>query len=563
MYKGRVLLAVFIVSILLPCCSTAEIENPVTVQSVKAKITVAGSGEITGQLHNGEVKLELLSFNETTSQRIVSLQETLSINGKPVKASRQQDEYGNKYAVFTVRETGRISYKIEAVIETDYSANNLQDSNLNTPIKEHADYLDATENVESNDERIRTIALNTFSSSSWLETLREVTDWTHGYITYDSAYYPDTYSALQTLESKRGVCDEFAALAAAMLRAKQIPTRFAAGVVYSGEGWGNHAWVEAFNPKSGWIAADPTYGEATIVDGTHFYRGAFPDPAGATAKITVRSTKPQDAAVSITEKNPVVEVEEAGYFNNILAIQLQDETLQANRWHDLNILIKNMLDSSLIAPVLLVLPQGFITESEEKIILFMPLEEKNIGWRVRINQELRPNQHLTGKYKAISLSEEKSAELKIVSGEQQAEESLVILRELLPLVQGNTLVMRVTLENLGEKEAEARFTVENAETIEKTVLVEAYGRATDSIRVENFSTAPYSVHISGPGLDYGTTITVVEGGVVKENPFGEEAAQESPLLQVPASISVETVLVAAILAGIVVIAFLLKALLLR
>lgn len=56
----------------------------------------------------------------------------------------------------------------------------------------------------------------------------------------------------QTLDTKKGICFDYAALLTAMLRSQQIPTRLVTGntsIEY-------HAWVEVYLPEKGWISAD-------------------------------------------------------------------------------------------------------------------------------------------------------------------------------------------------------------------------------------------------------------------------------------------------------------------
>ena len=67
----------------------------------------------------------------------------------------------------------------------------------------------------------------------------------------------DAYSSIDTiLQSKRGVCQDFAHLLIAYLRDLKIPARYVSGFV-TGEGE-SHAWVEYFNGKI-WLGVDPTH----------------------------------------------------------------------------------------------------------------------------------------------------------------------------------------------------------------------------------------------------------------------------------------------------------------
>jgi transglutaminase-like putative cysteine protease len=67
------------------------------------------------------------------------------------------------------------------------------------------------------------------------------------------------------LETRRGVCQDFAHIAIALLRQVRIPCRYVSGYLYhqpktrdrSANG-ATHAWVEALLPGLGWIGVDPT-----------------------------------------------------------------------------------------------------------------------------------------------------------------------------------------------------------------------------------------------------------------------------------------------------------------
>ena len=70
--------------------------------------------------------------------------------------------------------------------------------------------------------------------------------------------------ALLTIESRRGVCQDFAHIMTARAALK-IPCRYVSGYLYprathpdrSSEG-ASHAWVEALLPGLGWVGFDPT-----------------------------------------------------------------------------------------------------------------------------------------------------------------------------------------------------------------------------------------------------------------------------------------------------------------
>lgn len=82
-----------------------------------------------------------------------------------------------------------------------------------------------------------------------------------------------------SLESRQGVCQDFAHIMIAAVRQLGIPCRYVSGYLYhdqshhdrSGEG-ATHAWVEALLPGLGWVGFDPTNG---VVTGNRHIRTAI------------------------------------------------------------------------------------------------------------------------------------------------------------------------------------------------------------------------------------------------------------------------------------------------
>ncbi|MCO4770267.1 MAG: transglutaminase domain-containing protein [Deltaproteobacteria bacterium] len=79
-------------------------------------------------------------------------------------------------------------------------------------------------------------------------------------------------SASEVLASKRGDCNEHTTLFAALARSVGLPTRLAAGIVYSESIFADgafyyHAWPEVWLGDR-WFAVDPTFGQ-TPADATH------------------------------------------------------------------------------------------------------------------------------------------------------------------------------------------------------------------------------------------------------------------------------------------------------
>jgi len=75
-----------------------------------------------------------------------------------------------------------------------------------------------------------------------------------------------TRSASDVLESKVGVCRDYATLFAAMARACGVPSKVVSGVVYLNDGFYYHAWVECWVGE--WVPFDATM-PTDFVDATH------------------------------------------------------------------------------------------------------------------------------------------------------------------------------------------------------------------------------------------------------------------------------------------------------
>ncbi len=67
---------------------------------------------------------------------------------------------------------------------------------------------------------------------------------------------------LETLRTKRGVCQDFAHVMIGALRSLGLPARYVSGYLRSGADYegaeASHAWVSVFLPEWGWIDFDPT-----------------------------------------------------------------------------------------------------------------------------------------------------------------------------------------------------------------------------------------------------------------------------------------------------------------
>ena len=126
----------------------------------------------------------------------------------------------NKYALFKIKPIRRNEYIFyisgDVVSEDKFILENNHPSTISDEIME---YTKATKFIQSDNSEIRTVANFLKKSNDPLENLVYVNNWVHSYIAYDLGYVSMVNDAIAVLSDRKGVCDEFAILEAAILRA--------------------------------------------------------------------------------------------------------------------------------------------------------------------------------------------------------------------------------------------------------------------------------------------------------------------------------------------------------
>ena len=96
-----------------------------------------------------------------------------------------------------------------------------------------------------------------FGSLRGMALVTAVRDWVHGQLSYVSGSSRGTDGAVETLLHRRGVCRDYAHLAIALLRAKDVPARLAAVYAPGLRPMDFHAVAEAY-ADGAWHVIDPT-----------------------------------------------------------------------------------------------------------------------------------------------------------------------------------------------------------------------------------------------------------------------------------------------------------------
>jgi transglutaminase-like putative cysteine protease len=126
------------------------------------------------------------------------------------------------------------------------------------------------------------------------------------------------------LETRQGVCQDFAHIMIALVRHVGIPCRYVSGYLYHGKGdrdrsisSATHAWVEAYLPQLGWVGFDPT--NRLVVNDRHIRtalgrdymdvpptRGVYRGQTESDLSVAVRVTA-YDEAPAFDQEMPVPE----------------------------------------------------------------------------------------------------------------------------------------------------------------------------------------------------------------------------------------------------------------
>ena len=266
--------AIFGMTVLWPVLSPAE--NYTVKGDMGSSIRYELQEQVTA---GGGIQKMVLSFVVPQSfQSPTSRQEIkefgLAFSPEPLEKKNTTDGRGNQIVVATwIRPPDVIDVRLfcNAQSETKLPALAMQDPFPLAAVKpELTDYLKPTEQVQSNNPRIRELASQlTANVKTEFDAVQRVIAWVVDHVRYVSP--PARYDAVYSLESGKGNCQNFSHLSAALLRAVGIPVRIVNGVTFNQPfniawqkgtltfkmGQGRHSWVEVWFPELGWVPFDP------------------------------------------------------------------------------------------------------------------------------------------------------------------------------------------------------------------------------------------------------------------------------------------------------------------
>jgi len=475
------LLIILLLTLTLGTVFAEEAMYPTVVGQLSTNVLLSGHGTISGLKANEEVKFQTLTFQESDYQKLSNVREELYINDKIITPKYILDEFNNKYVSFIVKENGEFTYVLSADINTTALATKIQDYAISPSVSEDIkQFLNSTEKVESDSTEIKTLEKNKLTTNSFLDSLNTTILWVNDYVEYAQGsdfqyYYLQQKSAIDTLLNKKGVCDEFANLAAAMLRAKGIPTRMAIGITYDGSEWGNHAWIEEYHNTAGWIPSDPTFREPGFVDATHIRMGSFADVTQSLAKAYYPSTA--NVTFDTQSTLPQIKVLSKSYFDTV-DISTTASEIKTNEWNQITLKVTNKTNGAILVPVKVGGVNSnnlgqicfsdangcIIVNQTKQSVLLQPKETKNITFNFFPNLSIGPMEKGMTTITFYTLSAPYKKRITILAG-NGADNSGIEVKDVAPIASDGKMSLQITLVNYSTKTQSADINILHNQTL--------------------------------------------------------------------------------------------------
>lgn len=169
-----------------------------------------------------------------------------------------------------VSNTGTTEYKVVRTIQNSgikYTSDISKTLGDYSNFKDYTKYTSPEEKIQSDDPSIKEEAQQLFNGiTNPYQKAKKAFEFVNSYMTYDTA--DGNKGALSALQTGEGVCEDYAELFTALLRASGVPCRIATGfrvepqdftgsAAYGDEY--RHAWPEFYLPEYGWIVVEPTF----------------------------------------------------------------------------------------------------------------------------------------------------------------------------------------------------------------------------------------------------------------------------------------------------------------
>lgn len=225
----------------------------------------------------------LLHLTPRDSPRQTVLRHSLLIEPAPSSQSELRDRYGNVIGILTVADA-HSELNVHARSTVDVRPPELPMLALSTPWEQ------VTKRAVLSDGELDLSVLEFVSASRHTRAVREALDYArpsfppgrpileaaldlttrmHRDFIFDNSATDISTPISHVLAERRGVCQDFAHVAIACLRAMKLPVRYVSGYLLTHPPPGqpklqgadaSHAWVSVWTPEVGWVDFDPTNG---------------------------------------------------------------------------------------------------------------------------------------------------------------------------------------------------------------------------------------------------------------------------------------------------------------
>lgn len=368
-----------VIVLMLVVVSLAAADSPWKTTGMAAEITFSGEANIVRESADASISWVEGRFYLVPLDSNVQSPELLG--HMPDDYRFEEDESGNRFVVFRWENPVADSLPYAIVWRVVVNSFGYKIGSLGT-LGEYADdikkYLEAGGlTFWSGYMKAKAESL-VQGSESVLESARRLGNWVSSSLTYDRAYWEVTAPAQEVFCHRRGVCDEFTNLFIAMARSVGIPTRYAEGLVYSGEEWNYHAWAEVYSDGQ-WLPVDPTYNEAGFLDSTHIALAKVMSDEDVYNRIKWAGVA---SKASFGEDEKFIEMETESL--DLLEISLTvPEKVVGSMIFEVDAKLTNTLDSYVVATCAINMPLEIVlVDEKEKSLILGPKGEGRLSWEV-------------------------------------------------------------------------------------------------------------------------------------------------------------------------------------
>jgi len=209
------------------------------------------------------------------------LREELEITPPPAVRRDRVDDFGNRWSYVEIHEPHnnlRVTSRadVEVAPAPPLPATSAPWEAVRDAVRAGADaearaaraYAFASPHVPTSSAAAREYALTSFTAGRGIvEAARELTTRIYKDFVYDSRATTIATPVDEVLKLRRGVCQDFAHVQLACLRALGLPARYVSGYLVTRPPPGkprlvgadaSHAWLAVWVPASGWLPLDPT-----------------------------------------------------------------------------------------------------------------------------------------------------------------------------------------------------------------------------------------------------------------------------------------------------------------